>query len=400
MSSIAGQLNPLSIDIRQQIAMNGPMPFEQFMDKVLYHPTMGYYSNPELPIGRSGDFFTNVAVSSLFGQLIGQQFEEMWRLTAPHSKGFWIIEQGAHTGQFCSDVMRWAAQFAPDFYAQVQYLFIEPRPRFREKQKESLTQKGLNMSRIHWVNDWNDLEDHSLEGVVFSNELLDAFPAHRIQYVGEEWFEQYVTWNGTRFSFVNGPLSHPGLKAEIQCLPKIHIQRYTTEINLRALEWMRKISVKMAKGFVFTIDYGYPVSLYYNRTRVEGTLVCYYRHRKRYNPLDLVGEQDITTHLNFTALARTGQESGLLINGFTDQHHFMVGIAHDDLEGFEVHCHESLGITQEQRAQMIRAFKTLMHPEMMGTTFKYLIQQKGFTEKVALSGMQFRQLDLELSKKE
>ncbi len=380
---------PLAQEIRQQIAMQGPIPFVNFMEKALYHPQYGYYSDPTKPIGRQGDYFTNVSVSSLFGQLIGQQFEEMWRHLTPCSQGFWIIEQGAHTGQFCADVMAWMRQFAPDFYAEAQYLFIEPRPAYQQKQRETLIARGIELDKIHWVADWKDVPDASVEGVVFSNELLDALPVHRVQYLGDQWHEQYVTWNGTRFSYVNGPLSRPELAEEIAHIPKIHIQRYTTEIGLNVIDWVRQVCSKISRGFLFTIDYGFPDSLYYNRTRVEGTLTCYYKHRRRYNPLDLIGQQDITAHVNFSAVARVATGCGLTVNGYTDQHHFMVGIAHDDLEGFEKHCSDTLGITPEQHAQMIRAFKTLMHPELMGTTFKYLIQQKGLPSKVPLSGMKF-----------
>lgn len=381
--------SPLAVELRQRIAVKGPIPFVDFMEQALYHPHYGYYSNPSKPIGRQGDFFTNVSVGHLFGQLIGQQFEEMWRAATPCTHGFWIVEQGAHTGQFCVDVMSWMRQFAPEFYAEAQYLFIEPRENYRQKQKETLGAAGIDPAKVHWSADWKDIPDHSIEGVVFSNELLDSFPVHRIQYLGDQWHEQYVTWNGSRFAFVNGELSSEALREEIKHIPKIHIQRYTTEVNVRALDWVKTVCSKIARGFLFTIDYGFPDTLYYNRTRVEGTLTCYHKHRRRYNPLDLVGQQDITAHVNFSAIARTAVCCGLEVNGYADQHHFMVGIAHDDLEGFEKHCADTLGMSPDQHTQMIRAFKTLMHPELMGTTFKYLIQQKGFSSKVPLSGMKF-----------
>ncbi|MDZ4742546.1 MAG: SAM-dependent methyltransferase [Verrucomicrobiota bacterium] len=381
--------NPLVQEIRQQIAMSGPIPFVEFMGKALYHPQYGYYSNPALPIGRKGDFFTNVSVSSLFGQLIGQQFEEMWRLMTPCPDGFSIVEQGAHTGEFCCDVMTWMQQFAPAFYQEVRYLFVEPRPQHQKKQRETLASRNINLDKVQWINDLSELADGSLNGVIFSNELLDSFPIHRIQFHDDRWHEQYVTWQRNKFSYINGELSNPDLEAQIALIPRIHIQRYTTEINLNAIKWISQACAKIGRGFIFTIDYGYPETLYYNRSRVEGTLTCYYKHRPRYNALDLVGEQDITSHINFSAMAKAGILNGAVVNGFTDQHHFMVGIAQDDLKGFEQNSPDSLRMTPEDHHKMLRAFKTLMHPELMGTTFKYLIQQKGFTDILALSGMRF-----------
>ncbi|MDX2225750.1 MAG: SAM-dependent methyltransferase [Verrucomicrobiae bacterium] len=381
-------MNPLEHHIREQIRVRGPVRFVDFMEQALYHPEYGYYSNPQRPIGREGDFYTNVSVGSLFGQLIGQQFAEMWEHLGRPSP-FVIVEQGAHTGQFCADVLGWMAQFSPELFAATTYLFLEPKPHYQQKQRETVTARGIDAGKLLWADDWTQVEDGSVTGVVFSNELLDAMPVHRVQYKVDSWHEQYVNFEHNKFVFENGPISDPALVETIRHLPTMHIQRYTSEINLNMGHWIRNVGRALSRGFVFTIDYGYPASLYYNGSRVDGTLTCYYKHKRRYNPLDLVGEQDITAHVDFTALERYGNEAGLAKAGYTDQHHFMVGIAHDDLAGFESHTPESLGMTQDQHRKMIRAFKTLMHPEIMGSTFKYFVQMKGFDSVPFLSGWQF-----------
>lgn len=369
--------------IRSEIANHGPVSFKWFMDKCLYHPQYGYYAQNAQNIGRHGDFYTNVSVSHIFGELMAKQFEEMWqRMGCPEA--FAIVEQGAHSGQFANDVMTWIQHFAPEFYEAVRYWLVEPSKLMQEAQEELL--KKWPKNRFRWIETLTSVDVGSIVGVHFSNELIDAFPVHLVSYVSEGWYENFVDIEGKgRFKFVYGPPSNHTLEKLVAKLPDVGVQHYRTEINAPAQRWIEDLSKMIGRGYVLSVDYGYPRSVFYSTERSDGTLCCYHKHRRHYDPFHLMGECDITAHVDFTSLAEAAETLGMQVAGFTDQHHFMIGAGEEDLLNLET----SPQIGSPEFDNYIRSFKALMHPSTMGMAFKFLCFSKNVEDTEPLMGFRY-----------
>ena len=355
--------------MREQISNHGPVTFKWFMQQALYHPEYGYYGGGRARIGRRGDFFTSVSVGSIFGELMAKQFEEIWyRMNTPVS--FAIVEEGAHSGQFAHDVLGWLQQFSPDLFEKVRYWIVEPNPRLQQEQQATLSRWPRN--KVRWTNTLVAFEAGSLCGVYFSNELLDAFPVHLVTSCGGAWQENFVDLTRQGFRFVYGPLSNSQLRAQLERLPVPAEDEtratYRTEVNLAALRWVEDISKVLGQGYVLLADYGYPRDVYYSPERTEGTLMTYSDHHRNGDPLQAVGDCDITAHVDFTSLAERAEAHGLQLAGYCDQHHFLVALGEAELLEIE----RTLQELTPDVLHYIRSFKTLMHPSTMGMAFKFV----------------------------
>jgi len=333
----------------------GPVPFRQFMAWALYDPEHGYYGANRAAIGRKGDFITSVSVGPLFGRLLGLQFREMWeRLGQPAE--FTIVEQGANTGDFARDVL---ASLNDDAFARaVRYVIIEPLAHNRARQAEALAP----WPNVRWVESMEALAPFA--GVHFSNELLDAFPVHALKYENGRWHERYVTPD---LQWTVGPFSDPALHNVLPHLPPV--EGYETEVNLEAPRWLEAILSKLDRGYLLVADYGFSRRDYYLPERGTGTLTGYSAHRRCDNVLEAPGERDITAHVEFTSLAERAEALGATLAGFTDQHHFMVGL------GKEAFPDATAPLTPEEQRER-RAFASLMHPALMGRGFQYFAVAK------------------------
>lgn len=378
--------NPKLIDyIKEQIGTHGPVSFRWFMEQALYHPEYGYYTSGVRPIGRGGDFYTNVSVSRIFGQLLAKQFEEMWEIMG-RPKSFAILEQGAHDGQLAQDILSWTAEFSPDFFKSLRYWIIEP---FKgNKEMQAYTLKSWPERKVRWLPDLRELDHGALHGVFFCHELLDALPVHLVSSMGGEmWMENFVDYNKGIFKFVLGPPSTSDLVNYLQKIPRPTAQSFRSEVNLRAQAWVHDAAKVLGRGFLLSVDYGFPREEYYGPDKNEGTLTCYFEHKKSFDPLERIGECDITAHVEFTGLAEVGEENGMRLSGFTDQHHFLVGLGKEELETLEKEIdEEDLNASVEE---FLEAFRTLMHPGIMGMTHKVLIMQKHMPADTKLKGLQF-----------
>jgi SAM-dependent MidA family methyltransferase len=362
----------LAETLRDEIARRGPIPFRDFMEHALYDPGHGYYGSGRARVGRGGDFFTNVSVGPLFGRLLARQFVEMWvRLGEPAK--FAIVEQGAHHGHFAADVLSALRDLAPACLAATTYWIVEPLAALRDVQQVTLATWAGEKAR--WVHSLADLPGFT--GVHFSNELPDSFPVHRVVRRANGWQERAVNFDGERFVFIDTPISNGALESAISRLPNVPLD-YETEINLAAPAWVAEVASRLERGFLLAIDYGYPRAEYYRPERDHGTLSAYAGHQREPDPLARPGEIDLTAHVDFTSLAEAGAASGLTLAGFTDQHHFMVGLGQLYFQG------------DTATPQEIRAFKTLMHPNLMGRSFHAICLGKE-VEEPRLSGYKFAQ---------
>ena len=353
--------------IIQKIKENGPISFRDFMDMALYYPSLGYYNSTQNKIGKQGDYYTSPVLSTLFGQMIGKQIEEMWFVL--DKKPFTIIEYGAGTGVLCYDILNYLKSNT-DLYDQLNYCIIEKSETMQKQQRSLLHEK------VGWYDSINEIS--GINGCVLSNELLDNFPVHKV-VMQDELMEVFVDYEND-FVEVLKPANEilkNYLGEQNIVLPK----DYATEINLQALEWINEIAVNVETGFVLTIDYGFPASELYNSKRNAGTLVCFKNHEVNYSPYSNIGQQDITVHVNFSALDHWGKKYGLKTTGFATQDHFLRSLGlMNYLRKLELENND-----QNNREFIFQIHKLLMD---MGNKFKVLIQQKGVKSNM-LTGMQF-----------
>lgn len=366
--------NTLVETLRIEIAQRGPISFRDFMARALYDPNHGYYGSARARVGRGGDFFTNVSVGPLFGRLLARQFAEMWqRLGEPAD--FTIVEQGANSGDFAADVLGGLRELAPACFAATTVYLVEPLEKLRQAQGERLHDFGPG--KVRWAGTVDDLP--FFQGVHFSNELLDAFPVHRVCWRGDRWVERCVDFRDECFVFTDAEITSAELLAHLARLPSVPAD-YETEVNLAVAPWLAETAAKLQAGFILAIDYGYPRAEYYRPERSSGTLSAYAAHQRVPDPLQRPGEIDLTAHVDFTTVAEIASQHSLQLAGFTDQHHLMVGLS-------RLHFSDDSAMSAAGQ-QELRAFKTLMHPTLMGQSFHAICLAKGVGNST-LTGFQF-----------
>jgi SAM-dependent MidA family methyltransferase len=275
---------------------------------------------------------------------------------------FDVAEQGGGKGFLCKDIFHWAKQKAPAFYERLRYHLIEASPHFLKEQKERLGGHQKE-GKVFWIDPKAFERGKALiEGCFLSNELVDAFPVHQVIFDRGILKEIYVTQDRGQLKEQWGEPSDPRIASYFQSMG-IHLQEgQRAEVNLKALDWVEEVARCLKKGFVLTIDYGYLAKELYGPHRREGTLLCYYQHRTSENPYERLGEQDMTSHVNFT--------------GFVPQYQFLLALG-------LLQEMESLGreMSETDALQLRLSLKHLIEPEMgMGEVFKVLIQHKGMDQ--------------------
>lgn len=342
--------NPALIQvIRSEIEKGGPISFARFMQHALYHPEHGYYSSGHCAIGREGDYFTNVSVGPLFGQLLARQFTEIWERLG-RIDNFVVVEQGAHEGQFARDVLDSVRERTPEFYQALRYRIIEPFPVLQARQSGTLRAFG---DKVEW-----DKTLKPFVGVHFSNELLDAMPARLVE--GDT--EKRVDFNGERFVFVERPFRQGAAASKLP--------REKGVFNQATLNWIDDIVAHLQRGYLIAIDYGHWADRFCATPQVRT------RHHFLGSPFEEIGNADITMHVDWRSVVERAQANGLRLAGFTDQHHFLAGIV------------SKLGLPDSPK--LTRELQTLLHPEMLGRAFQVLGLAKNFEpDAPPLAGFKF-----------
>lgn len=363
--------------------------FAEYMDLALYHPQLGYYNRDRPSIGKSGDFITSSDWGPDFAEVLAEQFVEMWELLVSGALeedrpfNFAIVEMGAGRGIFAENLLQYLQQQHPDLFKSLTYIIVEISPILQAEQRKNLG----NFQSIKWCN-WDEIIDNSIVGCFFSNELVDALPVHQFILEQGKIKEIYITTKTTKnqpkeinFVEVVGEVSTPKITEYFELLgvdlsANVYGDRYRSEVNLAALDWMSKVAQKLQRGYLLTIDYGHPAHRYYNPRRREGTLQCYYHHRYHNNPYINVGRQDVTAHVNFTALEKYGELCGLDVLGFTQQALFLMALGLGDRIA-------ALSTNVSDVATLFRrreALHKLIDPMGLGG-FGVLLQSKGLKEK-------------------
>ncbi len=352
----------------------GPLTVAAFMDLALYHPEFGYYARAARRSGRAGDFFTSVDVGPLFGELLALQIVEMAGLLASaasapsaSSSGFDLVEVGAGNGRLAVDVLGAIGRSHSDLLQRMQLSLVEASPVARAAQGETL--RGI-FDRPFASSE--ALPD-GIEGVVFANELLDAFPVHQVVMRDDGLKEVYVEAGGRAdlsgpppLRIREGPLSTPALA---EYLERLHVELepgWRTEINLGAVAWIRDVARRLRRGFVVLIDYGHEAYDLYSASHSAGTLTTFSRHTSGTSAgndsvppwLEHPGDQDITAHVDFTSVRAAAEAEGLTTIGFLDQTYFILGLIGA----------QDAGRTPAFRERL--ALKTLLMPGGLGSTMK------------------------------
>jgi SAM-dependent MidA family methyltransferase len=350
--------------IRREAAKTGVLPFARFMELALYAPGCGYYETKKDNVGHHGDFFTSVSTGELFGQLLAFQFAEWLEESQTSNLKSQIVEAGAHDGKLAADILNWLQSNRPELFGQIEYCIIEPSAIRQKWQRETLKPFA---PRVHWFSRFNDSTIQRFNGIVFSNELLDAMPVHRHGWdaKNKKWFEWGVAVEGGKFIWTKIPNSQFRMpNAELEAvLP----DNYTVEISRAAENWWREAASCLKHGKLLTIDYGLTADELFSHARTNGTLRAYFRHHVTDDILANVGEQDLTAHVNFSAIQKVGEQAGLKTEIFSTQTKFLTQILEKTL------ADKNFG---EWNSSRTRQFQTLTHPEHLGRAFRVVVQSR------------------------
>jgi SAM-dependent MidA family methyltransferase len=344
------------------------------MDLALYTPGLGYYEREEPIVGRAGDFYTSVSVGPLLGELIGFQIGT-WLESLP-SGPFHLIEAGAHSGQLSLDVLRHLRSHHPNLAERIHLCIVEPSPRRQGWQRETLQELTGTVS---WFTTLEGLrQTHPrLTGVLYANELLDAFPVHRVAWnrgLGA-WMEQGVGWESDRFVWkrLSSP-SRPILEGlrRLDELPDELLDLlpdgFRVELAPAAADWWREAAQCIHQGWLLTLDYGLFDAEFLMPHRADGTLRTYRHHRPGGDLLDQPGLQDITAHIHWDEVRSAGEQTGLVTETMASQRQWLSGILAATLN--------ARGRFPEWDASRVRQFQTLTHPEHLGQAFRVLVQSR------------------------
>ena len=367
-------ISGLTDEIRNEIRTAGPMLFSRFMALALYHPSDGYYSQCFERVGPEGDFITSVSSSELFGQLLAERVRSSLvdrELSAPG--GLELVEAGAHDGRLARDILSYFAQFYPREYEKLRYLVVEPLER-RQSVQEKLLEPHLSV--VSWTRSWESIPEHSINGCIFSNELLDAFPVERTFWhpPSGSWHPWRVETDSDTFRWSQDlespiPLDVRQLTDATPEPLRPHLPAgFTTEVHSAACQWWREAAKRLGKGYLIAFDYGLKQEEFFAPHRHEGTLRAYYKQRQSSDILARPGLQDITAHVNFSAIETAGQEAGLTTCELQSQEAFLMRT----LQELITHQPKSPLLMPEK----LKTFQTLAHPSHFGRSFSVLTQQR------------------------
>lgn len=327
--------------------------FAEFMKIALYEPGLGYYSSGNQKFGRHGDFVTAPEISNLFGMTLALQFKDILK-TSPD---FGILEFGAGTGKLALDIIK---QLAHLDCLPKHYYILEISPELRQRQQYYLQKESPEL--FHYFT-WITALPQTFKGIILANEVLDAMPCHRFSYSNGKFYEYFIEVLDDQFSWRLKPASGE-LQKVLNQLGISFSEKYSSEINLMHKPWINALSACLMQGVIFLIDYGYPRKEYYHPQRNHGTLRCFFRHHQHENPLILTGIQDITSHVDFTAIAEAAIDANLKMEGYTSQSFFLLNCGITDLL--------NQAPNEKTRINWIQQLKQLTLPHEMGELFKVM----------------------------
>jgi SAM-dependent MidA family methyltransferase len=368
--------------IAEEIRQRGPISFSRYMEMCLYEPGLGYYAREREQFGKAGDFYTSSDVHAVFGRLLARQFDEMWRaMGAPPQ--IEIVELGPGRGLFAQDVLDWAAKKFWDFRDALTYRLVEASPGLRDRLQTRFADR-ISIGKVSVHGTLEELPPWSDASIMFGNEFFDALPVEvvsdrgelRIGYENGRFVETFVSASAEELEYLDRYAVHPDEGERV-------------EARISDEPYMRRIADRVQQGFVVLIDYGYTrEELLAGRHR--GTVKALRQHAISDTPYEAPGEQDITAHVNFTALHEIGQTAGLEHAALVTQAQFLMGIGEPNQFG---DAFEEVKVPQEH-AKVALQLKHLVMPEGMGEAFDVLVMKRGVDKEKAaqLSGLKYARL--------
>jgi SAM-dependent MidA family methyltransferase len=379
--------------LRAEISRGGPISCARFMEIALYEPEHGYYERDRTVVGQRGDFYTSVSVGPVFGQLLAFKFAEWLEECGlrnaergiPHAP-LQIVEAGAHDGQLAEDILNWLCRHRPDIHARIEYWILDPSRRRQEWQRGRLS---MFAPRVRWFSNWAEIQQAGgVTGVIFANELLDAFPVHRVAWSAAEqrWFEWGVRAVGDRFVWARLPALNLNVAALMEpsaalsnldaalrpsswaSLAPVMPDGFILEQTPFAEFWWELAAQSLRHGKLLTFDYGHTTGDVINPSKPHGTLRAYRDHHQVDDILAAPGTQDITAHVNFATIQHAGERNGLVTTELVGQGRFLTNIAHRTMQ--------QPAVFGEWHGERVRQFQTLSHPDHLGRSFSVLLQER------------------------
>ncbi len=345
-------------------AAGGWISFARFMELALYAPGLGYYSGGARKFGAAGDFVTAPELTPAFAQSLATQVVQIMAVSAPQ-----ILEVGAGSGRLAADLL---AELAQRGATPERYLILELSGELRERQRQTIAATVPHLlARVHWL---DTLPTH-LDGLVLANELLDAIPAHLVRWQDDTIAERGVSLGDDGFEWEERPATGAVLARARELSGNVTAgEGYLSEIGLAAAAWTASWAAILGRGALLLIDYGFPRREFYHPQRNEGTLMCHYRHHAHPDPFFLPGLQDITVHVDFTAIAEAGTEAGLDFLGYTNQATFLLNCGLTDVLA------RTPATDAARYLPLANAVHKLISPAEMGELFKVIALGRGIDE--------------------
>lgn len=366
--------------IKSEIDKNqGAISFQRYMELVLYAPGLGYYAAGSAKLGEEGDFVTAPEISALFSQSLANSILPVLEQNQI------ILEVGAGRGRMAADILAHLKQ--QDKLPQ-EYWILELSADLRQRQKQTIKETVPELiDKVKWLDELPD----KFSGVVLANELLDAMPIQLFQKNENEVNEVNVIWKDEKFTFLLKPTDNEQLSQRIKNIESElgtdFEPGYASEINFTAENWIKSIAERLQQGVIILIDYGFPQHEYYHAQRKQGTLMCHYRHRVHADPFVYPGLQDITAHVDFTAMADAALEANLKVIGYTNQVSYLMGAGLMELAALN---QDGENNKLEQQMDVTSQIKKLTLPHEMGELFKVIGFSKGVD--AVLPAFSFRDL--------
>ena len=356
--------------IREKIALvGGKISFAEFMQLALYAPVDaqgrgGYYTGGTEKFGQEGDFVTAPIISEFFSYALAEQCASIFKNLFCKN----ILEFGAGTGIMAADILQ---HLEKNNSLPTHYYILELSADLQQRQQAMLQKKIPHLlDRVQWLSTLPE----KFSGIILANEVLDAMPVHQVVWSKNAVQERYVIWQDEQFKYFDDELSSARLQAavnNIQTELGSFPAGYYTEINLMLNAWLASVATILQQGVILLIDYGFPRHEYFHPQRSEGTLMCHYRHRAHSDPFWYVGLQDITAHVDFTAVAEAATKNDLDVLGFTTQAAFLLNNKILELANSE---------QDQQRWRNVQKIQQLIAPQEMGELFKVMALGKKYTE--------------------
>lgn len=371
----------LYLHLKRQL-QEQPLAFCDLMQQLLHAPGLGYYSAGAPKIGAEGDFVTAPEISPFFGRALARQCVQILKVTSGD-----ILEFGAGLGTLAIDIL---TQLEKDDCLPEHYFIVEISADLKQRQKQLIQAEIPHLfSRIVWL---DKLPDQGFKGIILANEVLDAMPVHLfemtatgpkdVQVVLDDQDDMTVELS----EHLSPDLKEWFARSEIEAIN--FTEGYRSEVNLVMESWITALASCLEQGLILLIDYGYPRHEYYLPERTTGTLICYYRHHSHEQPLFLLGLQDVTAHVDFTAVAESASDAGLSVSGYTNQASFLSGC------GILTLAEQAAESSQEKQFKIAQQIRTLIMPEEMGELFKVIALTKNLAIELTsqLTGFSYSDL--------